>query len=713
MTFLAPLGFLAAISIIILVIIYIIKPNYQQKYISSTFVWKLSLKYKKKKVPTSKLRDILIIICQVAILALCTTVLANPSKLQTAFMGSDEVVFVIDSSASMRVKVTDDGSGISGETRYDRALRLLESAALAANTRGSIVSIIKAGDKPEMVVERATQDNKDAISDGLAELRGVMDAAQSPFEQYGGCGYGKSDMNAAMSLCEERVLSNNPVAAIAIYTDSDYASIPDGIDVIDCRVKTKDEATGNDVFAEWNAAILDVKADFVENYYAFTVKVAAYGRSANIGIRLDIQGVNASQYDDNSSDGSSMTVTHTVQCDDGEEKEITFYHKGTISSASAGEEVVSAFSGGVFSYDSVTVRLSDPDSSDSTYTPVNDDFSDDNTYILPGGIKPTLRFHYASNIRTPFFVGILDYLQGEYYVDKWRIEVDTYKPGDRNSSIKNSGFDFYIYEGISADEIGSMPEDGVCLFVGCPDLPNGVSLDYTSRPLGDGVKSIELTCEAEGNPLMKKISAELITVSRGYGLSVDEYSGYTTLMSLKGYPVCAMANKPSEKAVVMSFALAYSNFSILPDFALFMRNIVDYYMPSTLTKNVFEVGEDIGLECRGQSVTVAPANVSDLELEAKSKNFDKFPAQANIYKSGRYIVSTLFGAEAVKEACEQEIFVKMPQSESNINKVADAIEDPYHGASLSDIYRDLAFYFAIAIVFFVFAEWLLHLREGL
>ena len=114
MTFLAPLGFLAAISIIILIIIYIIKPNYQQKYISSTFVWKLSLKYKKKNVPTSKLRDILIVICQVAILALCTTVLANPSKLQTAFMGGDEVVFVIDSSASMRVKVADDGSGISG-----------------------------------------------------------------------------------------------------------------------------------------------------------------------------------------------------------------------------------------------------------------------------------------------------------------------------------------------------------------------------------------------------------------------------------------------------------------------------------------------------------------------------------------------------------------------------------------------------------------------
>lgn len=710
MTFLAPLGFLAAISIIILIIIYIIKPNYQQKYISSTFVWKLSLKYKKKNVPTSKLRDILIVICQVSILALCTTVLANPSKLQTAFMGGDEVVFVIDSSASMRVKVTDDGSGISGETRYDRALRLLENAALAANARGSVVSIVKAGAKPEMIVERATKDNKTAINDGLSELRGTLDAAKTPFEQYGGCGYGIADMNAALSLCEERVLSNNPIAAIAIYTDTEFANVPEGIEVVDCRVKKTDDATGEEVFAEWNAAVLDVKANYVENYYAFTVKVAAYGKSASVGIRLDIQGANGSSFGEGAS-GESVTVNYTVECNDGEEREITFYNKSTLAAAGGGE-IVNALGDGVFSYDSVTVRLSDPDASDSTYTPINDDFSDDNTYILPGGTKPTLRFHYASNMRTPFFVGILDYLQGDYYVDKWRIEVDTYKPGDRNSSIKTSGFDFYIFEGLSGEEIGDLPKDGVCLFVGCTDFPSGVSVDYSGR-FGDGTKSVVLTGNAEGHPLMKKVAAELVTVSRSYVLSINDYSGYTTLMSYQGYPVCAMSNKPGEKVVILSFALAYSNFSILPDFALFIRNIVDYYLPSTIDQNVFEVGEAIDLECRGQSVTVAPTNIPSAELEAKSKSFDAFPTQATIYKTGKYIVSTLFDSDEGKETCAQEIFIKMPQEESNINKVADALEDPYHGASLSDIYLDLAFYFAIAIVFFVFAEWLLHLREGL
>ena len=65
MSWLTPLGFLGLIGLIILIIIYIIKPNYQNKIISSTFVWKLSLKYKKNKIPISKLRNILLLLCQI------------------------------------------------------------------------------------------------------------------------------------------------------------------------------------------------------------------------------------------------------------------------------------------------------------------------------------------------------------------------------------------------------------------------------------------------------------------------------------------------------------------------------------------------------------------------------------------------------------------------------------------------------------------------
>ena len=54
MNWLTPLGFLGFIGLLILLLIYILKPNYQNKQISTTYVWKLSLKYRKKKIPISK-----------------------------------------------------------------------------------------------------------------------------------------------------------------------------------------------------------------------------------------------------------------------------------------------------------------------------------------------------------------------------------------------------------------------------------------------------------------------------------------------------------------------------------------------------------------------------------------------------------------------------------------------------------------------------------
>ena len=46
MSFLAPLGFIGLLGVLALILIYILKPNYQQKFISSTFVWRLSQRYK-------------------------------------------------------------------------------------------------------------------------------------------------------------------------------------------------------------------------------------------------------------------------------------------------------------------------------------------------------------------------------------------------------------------------------------------------------------------------------------------------------------------------------------------------------------------------------------------------------------------------------------------------------------------------------------------
>lgn len=49
MTLINKIGLLGLIGVVALIIIYVIRPNYQQKTISSTYVWKLSLKKEKEE----------------------------------------------------------------------------------------------------------------------------------------------------------------------------------------------------------------------------------------------------------------------------------------------------------------------------------------------------------------------------------------------------------------------------------------------------------------------------------------------------------------------------------------------------------------------------------------------------------------------------------------------------------------------------------------
>ena len=78
MRLLTPLGLIGLLGLVVWLVIYLLKPNYQNKYISSTYIWKLSLKYKKKNIPISKLRHILLLICQVLMICAAVFILANP-----------------------------------------------------------------------------------------------------------------------------------------------------------------------------------------------------------------------------------------------------------------------------------------------------------------------------------------------------------------------------------------------------------------------------------------------------------------------------------------------------------------------------------------------------------------------------------------------------------------------------------------------------------
>ena len=78
MNLLQPLGLLGLIGIPILILIYIIKSKYREYVVSSTYIWKLSEKFVKKKSPLSKISGLLSLILQILTVLFLSFALAHP-----------------------------------------------------------------------------------------------------------------------------------------------------------------------------------------------------------------------------------------------------------------------------------------------------------------------------------------------------------------------------------------------------------------------------------------------------------------------------------------------------------------------------------------------------------------------------------------------------------------------------------------------------------
>lgn len=202
MIFLIPLGFLALIGLLALLAIYLIKPSYQNKVIPSSYIWKESLKYRKKQVPASALRNVLIVICQILIIVLCAFIIATP-MLRSGAADTDEKIVIIDASADMRAED-------NYVTRFERAVEQARTLAESSVRGGEKITVILAGLKADYVAVQETSAAR--INE---KLDGLLDGDTA-------CSYGTGDIEGAMQLANE-LCKNNAMAQIYLYTATEYA----------------------------------------------------------------------------------------------------------------------------------------------------------------------------------------------------------------------------------------------------------------------------------------------------------------------------------------------------------------------------------------------------------------------------------------------------------------------------------------------------------
>ena len=666
MTFLVPLGLIGLLGIVALIIIYIIKPNYQQKVISSTFVWKLSLKYKKKKIPISKLRNIIIIILQILTLTALAFILAKPALVLKEQTEVTEVIAILDASVSMRTE-TDE------VTRFERAVREIQNLADDTMAKSGMVSVILADDSPSYWSYRKTSETKAELRSSLEELLHDDTA----------CTYGNSDVNEAIAICDE-IIRDNPNTKIYLYTDKKYDYPPSGVNVVD--VSDGDE---------WNAAIINAYAEMQDNSYVFTVELGVFGQDCEIELEVDVFGANPTATEPL---GSTLQYKpkYPIECFDDKIVTVVFrFDDGSITDDMETDIfriIPLDYGERTYSFEEATIQLK-----------VEDNFRFDNNFSIFGGKKEKVKALYASPMRNSFVSAMLD-IYTHKTDDDLDVEYNAPKMPDANNrnayleALETSGYDLYIYEHIMPKKL---PTDGVVVLINPDAAPQGADFNISGVHTAPGLSSLPLVAETENHPLMNKMNANSITVSR-YVKVNNVGGGYDILATCDGSPVIFARKDENLQTLVIAFSEHYSNISIRLDFSMLFINLFNYYFPDVTSADCIEVYDGIEVNARSNDVYV-----TGYEFD---KHLTEFPAKVTFDAPGAYTVSqtTFFDKEM-----RNNVFVRIPAGESNVTGRGDTFDAPYFVIDENDYYKDLLLFIEIALVALLFAEWAMHLYEGI
>lgn len=203
MTFLFPLGFLALLGIPVLILIYIIKNRYTEQTVTSTYLWTLSEKFLRRRIPINRLTGILSLILQILAVILIAVIVAHP--VITLPGAAQAYCFVLDASGSMNIEY-------QGSTRFEEGRQKIKDM-INGSVKGSTYTLICAGATTETVFEGYT--DKERAVEAVDELESGYTAA----------GLGDALIEA------QKYFNDNPRAHTYLITDKVYAD-SQNVDII-------------------------------------------------------------------------------------------------------------------------------------------------------------------------------------------------------------------------------------------------------------------------------------------------------------------------------------------------------------------------------------------------------------------------------------------------------------------------------------------------
>ena len=279
MSFIYPLGLLGLIGVPVLIIIYIIKNKYTEQVIASTYIWNLSEKFLKKRLPINKFVGIISLILQIIAVILISIAVAQPILYVKG--AANDYLFVLDGSGSMNI--------VSGEkTRLEKAKDEIFSL-IKDSYKGSAYTLVFAGE------------NSNVIFDGVTDKARALELVEKITPAYTASGF--TDAIGTV----QQYFNNNPSILTYLFTDKDFEA-NDNVTVVNLSG------------GEENYAVSGVEYTFdkSENSGKLTVSgsLVSYESDAELNVKLYIDGNDKTVYEQTVEVTKSEVAPFVFDCEE-------------------------------------------------------------------------------------------------------------------------------------------------------------------------------------------------------------------------------------------------------------------------------------------------------------------------------------------------------------------------------------------------------------
>ena len=268
-----------------------------------------------------------------------------------------------------------------------------------------------------------------------------------------------------------------------------------------------------------------------------------------------------------------------------------------------------------------------------------------------------------------------------------------------------AGFDLYIFDSVTPP---TLPSDGAIWFFNLQGSVEGAGF----YPQGEVLltDSVELELADGSSTLEEKLTNGL----SGLGLHVFKYMkyGFSSVTEIYSYQMLPMIftleNVYENREVVFSFSLHDSNFPLLSDFVMLMKNLLDYSFPDVIEKTNYRSGEKLEI-----NIPAGCTNIQIMTPSGTSPETLLTSAAANAFvlnEPGTYTISLTTGSSNAPTVKSYRVFAELDPTESGARSEGTSDFSLYGDAGeggLDGIYDDLII-FIIALAVLFTADWVVY-----